>query len=96
MQDTNWLVNQVSLKSILLRHYQRTAMVEARKVLGGAGPAIATIPASLIWASISFLELARDLTYRRVGLQAFVPRTVFYGATALGQVRGRGRWGAGA
>ena len=41
-------------------------MVEARKILGGAGPAIATIPASLIWASISLAELAKDVDYGKV------------------------------
>ena len=41
-------------------------MVEARKILGGAGPAVATIPASLIWASISLAELAKDVAYGKV------------------------------
>jgi hypothetical protein len=77
---------QVSFLSMLSRHYQRTAMVEARKILGGAGPAIATIPASLIWASISIFDLGRDIAYRRVGLQAMIPRAGFYTLTSLGQV----------
>ena len=63
------LPSQVALYNLFTRHYQRNAMVEARKILGGAGPAIATIPASLLWASISLVDLGTDVASGRVGAE---------------------------
>ena len=60
---------QVALYNLFARHYQRNAMVEARKILGGAGPAAATLFASPIWAGISFVDLGRDAASGRVGWQ---------------------------
>jgi hypothetical protein len=72
---------------LLWRQYYWPGMAEARKLLGGAGPAIATVPASLLWAGISIVELGRDVATKRVGARAIIPRLGFYGFTATGQVR---------
>ena len=74
--------------NLFSRHYQRSAMVEARKILGGAGPAIATIPASALWASIALVDLGRDLAYGRAGLEVVIPRVFFYTLTSFGQMLG--------
>lgn len=82
-----WIAQlQVGLISLLWRHYSWPAMAEARKILGGAGPAIAAVPASLLWAGISIVELGRDVATQRVGATAIVPRLGFYAFTATGQV----------
>lgn len=77
---------QVGLISLLYRHYSWMVLAEARKILGGAGPAIAAVPASLLWAGISIVELGRDVATKRVGAGKVVPRLGFYGLTASGQV----------
>ena len=79
--------SQVGLINLLWRHYSWPAMAEARKVLGGAGPAIAAMPASIIWAGISIVDLARDAATKRVQASTVVPRLGFYSLTAAGQVR---------
>lgn len=77
---------QVGLVNLLWRHYSWPAMAEARKVLGGAGPAIAAVPASILWAGISMVELFRDVATKRTSPSQLLPRTGFYGFTATGQV----------
>ena len=57
-------------------------MAEARKVLGGAGPAIAAVPASILWAGISVVELCRDVATKRTSPVQLLPRLGFYGFTA--------------
>lgn len=52
---------QVGLHNLLWRYYSWPAMAEARKLLGGAGPAIAAVPASLLWAGISIVEVGGGL-----------------------------------
>lgn len=61
----NRLYNQVALTNILSRHYTWVCLVESRKLMGGAGPAIATIPASLLWAGFSVVDLTRDIASRK-------------------------------
>ena len=77
---------QVGLVNLLWRHYSWPAMAEARKVLGGAGPAIAAVPASILWAGISVVELCRDVATKRTSPVQLLPRLGFYGFTATGQV----------
>lgn len=78
---------QVGLVNLLWRHYSWPAMAEARKVLGGAGPAIAAVPASILWAGISLVDLFRDVATKRTHPAKLLPRVGFYGFTATGQVR---------
>ncbi len=77
----------MGLVSLLIRDYQWQAIAEVRKLLGGAGPAIAAVPASLLWAGISIVELGKDVATKRVGAHAALPRLGFYFFTASGQVR---------
>jgi len=37
-------LNQVGLRSVLIRHYTWRCVAQARKVLGGAGPGVARSP----------------------------------------------------
>ncbi|EFJ52490.1 hypothetical protein VOLCADRAFT_102987 [Volvox carteri f. nagariensis] len=84
----NHLVNRVSLVNKLYRHYSWIAIAQARKVLGGAGPAIAAIPASLLWASIALVDLGQDVAAKRVN-PLLVPARIGYVAfTLMGQVIG--------
>lgn len=85
---TNLLVNKVGLINLLWRHYSWPAMTETRKVLGGAGPAIAAVPASILWAGISMVELFRDVFTKRAHPSQLLPRSGFYGFTAIGQIVG--------
>jgi hypothetical protein len=78
---------QVGLVNSLMRHYTWIAVAQARKVLGGAGPAIAIIPASILWASISMFDLGRDIAQKRVAATAVLPRMAYVFLTATGQVR---------
>jgi hypothetical protein len=59
------LVNQVGLASLLVSHYRWQGIAEARKVLGGTGPGLLAIPASLLWAGISMVDLAREIAVRK-------------------------------
>lgn len=78
---------QVALYNQLWRHYSWTALAEARRMLGGAGPAIAAIPATLLWASISLVDMAADVAAHRLNLRAVPPRIGYILTTSAGQVR---------
>ncbi len=87
---SNRLVNQVGLTSLLAAHYRWAALAESRKVLGGAGPAIAQLPASILWAGISVVDLAREIAVRKRS-PAHLPAALGHVAfTLLAQVRWRG------
>lgn len=59
------LLNQVGLSSELYRHYFWAALAELRKVLGGAGPGLVQLPASIIWAGFSVVDLLLELQQGR-------------------------------
>ncbi|GIL45737.1 hypothetical protein Vafri_2896 [Volvox africanus] len=84
----NHLVNRVSLINKLYRHYSWIALAQARKVLGGAGPAIAAIPASLLWASIALVDLGQDVAAKRVNPLVVPTRIGYVVFTVMGQVIG--------
>ncbi|GIL71927.1 hypothetical protein Vretifemale_2372 [Volvox reticuliferus] len=84
----NHLVNRVSLINKLYRHYSWIALAQARKVLGGAGPAIAAIPASLLWASIALVDLGQDVAAKRVNPLVMPTRIGYVVFTVMGQVIG--------
>ncbi|GLI64033.1 hypothetical protein VaNZ11_007171 [Volvox africanus] len=84
----NHLVNRVSLINKLYRHYSWIALAQARKVLGGAGPAIAAIPASLLWASIALVDLGQEVAAKRVNPLVVPTRIGYVVFTLMGQVIG--------
>lgn len=77
----------MGLVNSLQRHYLWIAVAQLRKVLGGAGPAIAAIPASVLWAGISLVDLTRDVASNRVRAASVMPRLGFVAFTSMGQVR---------
>eukprot|EP00798_Chlamydomonas_sp_ICE-L_P005982 gene5982-5274_t len=84
----NKLFNKVGFINTLTRHYMWIAMTEARKVLGGAGPAIAVVPATVLWFSISVAEMGKDVAGGRLSALKIPSRLGFYGFTSMGQVTG--------
>ncbi|GFR40082.1 hypothetical protein Agub_g630, partial [Astrephomene gubernaculifera] len=84
----NRLYNRVSLVNTLWRHYSWIAIAQARKVLGGAGPAIAAIPASLLWASLALVDLGQDVAAKRVRPHQVPMRIGYVLFTLSGQVVG--------
>ncbi|GLC63393.1 hypothetical protein PLESTF_000031500 [Pleodorina starrii] len=84
----NHLVNRVSLVNKLYRHYSWIAIAQARKVLGGAGPAIAAIPASLLWAGIALFDLGQDVAAKRVNPLVVPMRMGYVTFTLMGQIVG--------
>ncbi len=56
------------------------------QVLGGAGPAIAAVPLTVVWAGGSFVTLATGLTRGQVGPLAAVGRVGFVLFMSIGQV----------
>ncbi|WIA12624.1 hypothetical protein OEZ85_006281 [Tetradesmus obliquus] len=61
----NRLLNQVGLASHLYRHYRWAAVAQSRKVLGGVGPGLTQIPASILWAGVSMVDLTYELVTAR-------------------------------
>ncbi|MEW5296934.1 MAG: hypothetical protein WDW36_000180 [Sanguina aurantia] len=86
MSIDNCLVNRVALHNQLWRHYSWTALAEARRMLGGAGPAIAAIPATVLWAGISLVDMAADVAAHRLSLGAVPPRIGYILTTSAGQM----------
>lgn len=84
----NRLVNRVSLVNLLWRHYSWTALAQARKVLGGAGPAIAAIPASALWAVLAMADVVQDVASKRASPLSVPARVGYIFFTVTGQVRG--------
>ncbi|MEW5315922.1 MAG: hypothetical protein WDW38_007319 [Sanguina aurantia] len=89
MSIDNCLVNRVALHNQLWRHYSWTALAEARRMLGGAGPAIAAIPATVLWAGISLVDMAADVAAHRLSLSAVPPRIGYILTTSAGQREGK-------
>lgn len=81
---------QVAFWHLFVRHYTSTGLTEARKILGGAGPAVATLLASAIWASISLVDLGQEVVRRRKPPSALVTGFFFYMLTSFGQVSSEG------
>lgn len=56
------------------------------QVLGGAGPAIAAIPASILWAGFSLVDLTSDVASQRLNALQLLPRMGYVAFTAMGQI----------
>ena len=56
------------------------------QVLGGAGPAIAAVPLTVVWAGTSALSLLNNIRTRQVGPVGAVQRVGFVLFTGLGQI----------
>ncbi|KAL6785838.1 hypothetical protein ACKKBG_A00370 [Auxenochlorella protothecoides x Auxenochlorella symbiontica] len=74
---SNGFLSQRALQSNLLRHYRREALKEAHKVLSGAGPAIASVPLTVIWASGSAFSLLRAISRGATGPGAAAQQFVY-------------------
>lgn len=73
---------------MLIRHYFEQAVMEAHKVLGGTGPAIAQIPLTVLWTGGTLFDLTVDLASRRAGALSALPRMGFITFTASAQLIG--------
>jgi hypothetical protein len=84
----NRLLNQVGLRSVLIRHYTWRCVAQARKVLGGAGPGVAQIPTSILWAGASVFDMVREMVDGTLPLPMILPallHVVFtFGSQMLG------------
>lgn len=66
-RTANGFLSQRALINNLSRHYTRESLKEAHKVLGGAGPAIASVPLAVLWASGSAVVLLHEVSMGRAG-----------------------------
>ncbi len=64
---SNGFLSQKALVNNLARHYTREGLKEAHKVLGGAGPAVASVPLTVLWAGGSAFSLVRGITAGSTG-----------------------------
>ncbi|KAL3135445.1 hypothetical protein ABBQ32_007626 [Trebouxia sp. C0010 RCD-2024] len=80
------LIGRKALQSSLTRHYSYQGIREAHKVLGGAGPAIAAVPLTVVWAGTSALSLLNNIRTRQVGPVGAVQRVGFVLFTGVGQI----------
>lgn len=55
------LIGRKALIATLMRHYIGEGLKEAHKVLGGAGPAIAAVPLTVVWVGASAITLIRSI-----------------------------------
>ena len=74
---SNGFLSQRALTSNLIRHYTREGFKEAHKVLGGAGPAVAAVPLTVLWASGSVVVLLREVATGSRGPIATMQQVVF-------------------
>ncbi|KAL0018632.1 hypothetical protein WJX77_009530 [Trebouxia sp. C0004] len=80
------LIGRRALQGSLTRHYIGQSIKEAHKVLGGAGPAIAAVPLTVVWAGTSALSLLNNIRTRQVGPLGAVQRVGFVLFTGIGQI----------
>ena len=74
---SNGFLSQRALASNLARHYYRESLKEAHKVLGGAGPAVAAVPLTVLWASGSAVALLREVTSGNVGVVGTIQQALY-------------------
>jgi hypothetical protein len=84
----NSLLSTKNVVAMLVRHYFEQGVLEAHKVLGGTGPAIAQIPLTVLWAGGTVFDLTVDLASRRAGALSALPRMGFITFTASAQLIG--------
>ena len=66
-KTSNGFLSQRALINNLSRHYTRESLKEAHKVLGGSGPAVASVPLAVLWASGSAVVLLHEVSMGRAG-----------------------------
>ncbi|KAK9800258.1 hypothetical protein WJX73_008605 [Symbiochloris irregularis] len=71
------LLGRNALINSIIWHYRSCAIQEAHKVLGGAGPAIAAVPLTAIWAGTSVVSLLASVGSGKVGPVGVVQRFGF-------------------
>ena len=76
-RTSNGFLSQRALVSNLSRHYTREGLKEAHKVLGGSGPAVASVPLAVLWAGGSAIVLVHEAALGKAGPIGVV-RQVFY------------------
>lgn len=64
---SNGFLSQKALVNNLARHYTHEGLKEAHKVLGGAGPAMASVPLTVLWAGGSAYHLLKSITQGNTG-----------------------------
>ncbi len=74
---SNGFLSQRALASNLGRHYYREGLKEAHKVLGGAGPAVASVPLAVLWASGSALMLVREVSTGNAGFVGALQQSIY-------------------
>eukprot|EP00775_Hariotina_reticulata_P006353 gene6353-6586_t len=84
----NRLLNQVGLRSVLIRHYTWRCVAQARKVLGGAGPGVAQIPTSILWAGASVFDMVREMVDGTLPLPMILPALLHVAFTFASQMLG--------
>lgn len=83
----NGFLSQKALRANLTRHYTREALKEAHKVLGGAGPAVASVPLTMLWASGSAFTLLRSISTGTTGPVAAVQQIFYVPLMSMSMVR---------
>ena len=61
------LLGRKAMINALARHYIAQGIAEAHKVLGGAGPAIAAVPLTVVWVGGSVVTLLGAISAGKVG-----------------------------
>ena len=95
---SNGFLSQKALVSNLARHYQQQGLKEAHKVLGGAGPAVASVPLTVLWAGGSAFALLASITKGNTGPVVAAQQLCYVPLMTLSMVRwgaGAGAWGGG-
>ena len=83
---SNGFLSQKALKNNLIRHYTREALKEAHKVLGGAGPAVASVPLTMVWAGGSVVSLLRNVSTGSTGPVAAAQQVAYVPFMAMSMI----------
>jgi hypothetical protein len=89
---SNGFLSQKALINNLQRHYTREALKEAHKVLGGAGPAVASVPLTVLWAGGSAISLLKQVTSGNAGPVVAVQQLFYVPLMTMSMVSVTG-WG---
>ena len=85
---SNGFLSQKALLNNLQRHYTREALKEAHKVLGGAGPAVASVPLTVLWAGGSAISLLKQVTSGNAGPVVAVQQLFYVPLMTMSMVSG--------
>lgn len=76
-RTSNGFLSQRALVSNLARHYTREGLKEAHKVLGGSGPAVASVPLAVLWAGGSAVVLVHEAALGKAGPIGVVRQVIY-------------------